>query len=61
MIISTNCGNFGNFKDVHTFMTLEHLEIIQIYFVSYWGTKLPSAGLYTRKEIRALYDSNSQH
>lgn len=37
MIISTEFGNFGSFKDLHIFMKIEGKNSVFISSVNYWG------------------------
>lgn len=37
MIIATEFGNFGSFKDLHTFMRIEKKVSVHIDFADYWG------------------------
>ena len=36
MIIETNFGNFGSFKDLYTYMSLEHKDSVYISKCDYW-------------------------
>lgn len=40
MILETNIGNFGNFKDLETCMRLEKHEKVVIHKADWWGTNL---------------------
>lgn len=52
MIIRTNYGEFGNFKDLEIFMRLEDLETIEFLDVQYWGIDLSfTKGIYTYSQI----------
>ena len=37
MIIATEFGNFGSFKDLHTFMRIEKKASVHIDSADYWG------------------------
>ena len=37
MIITTEFGNFGSFKDLHIFMKTEGMSSVFISSVDYWG------------------------
>lgn len=37
MTIATTYGNFGSFKDLHTFMRIEKKVSVHIESVDYWG------------------------
>lgn len=52
MIIGTNYGEFGSFKDLEIFMRLEGLKIINLLYVQYWGIDLSfTKGTYTYSQI----------
>lgn len=40
MIIETNVGNFGSFKDLRAFMTEEKLGSVEVLKADYWGINL---------------------
>lgn len=40
MIIETNIGNFGNFKDLEICMRLENHDKVVINKADWWGTNL---------------------
>lgn len=40
MILKTNIGNFGNFKDLETCMRLENHDKVVIDKADWWGTNL---------------------
>lgn len=53
MIIHTNKGTFGDFKDILTDMRVENYNEIFISSVDWWGTELICGGgaIYTKEEI----------
>lgn len=52
MIIRTNYGEFGNFKDLEIFMRLEGLQTMELLDVQYWGIDLSfTKGTYTYSQI----------
>ncbi|MEG2504957.1 MAG: hypothetical protein RSB44_09775 [Carnobacterium sp.] len=54
LIIETNYGNFGSFKDIFKFMTYEKKETITIQSASYCcGTFMKMPLECTKKEIEA--------
>lgn len=40
MILETNLGNFGTFKDLETCMRLEEYESVVVNKADYWGINL---------------------
>lgn len=51
MIVTTDKGSFGTFKDLKLYMQQEGLSEIKITGVNYWGITLPNKGTYTLREI----------
>lgn len=53
MIIETNRGTFGNFKDILTDMRVENYNEIFLKSVDWWGTELIVGGgaWYSKSEI----------
>lgn len=54
MIINTAFGNFGSFKDLQKFMTLENKNDVFIKFANYWGINciISTSGTnFTKSEI----------
>lgn len=57
MIIATEFGNFGNFKDLHTFMRLEGKDSVFIAKADYWGINCiisPQGTRFTMNEIEEI-------
>lgn len=52
MIIKTDIAEFGNFKDLETYMRLENVHVIELLDVRYFGINLSfTKGLYTYEDI----------
>lgn len=60
MIIETNIGNFGNFKDLLTCMTQEHHNTVDVLKADYWGInlKLTNDLQLSLSDVRKLVDSS---
>ena len=56
MIIETNKGTFGNFRDVLTDMQVENYDHIFLKSVDWWGTQLIVGGgaLYSKSDIEHI-------
>lgn len=56
MIIETNKGTFGNFRDILTDMRVENYDQIFLKSVDWWGTQLIVGGgcLYSKSEIEHI-------
>lgn len=57
MVIETSEGTFGSFRDIKAHMRHEHLDSIEILFVSYWGVPVLSKGTYTLQDICFIIDA----
>ncbi len=60
MIIETNIGNFGNFKDLLTCMTQERHNTVDVLKADYWGInlKLTNDLQLSLSDVRKLVDSS---
>lgn len=56
MIIETDFGNFGSFKDLYTYMSLEHKDSVYISKCDYWGINciLGSGRSFSQSEINEI-------
>lgn len=54
MIIATEFGNFGSFKDLSIFMHLEEKASVFISFIKYFGRNCIRGVILTREEVDSL-------
>ena len=57
MIIETQYGNFGSFKDLLTFMRLEKKDSVFIYSCDWWGIQCivkQNGFIFSRAEIAQI-------
>lgn len=54
MIIATEFGNFGSFKDLSIFMHLEGKASVFISFIEYFGRNCIRGAILTREEVDSL-------
>ena len=61
MIIETDIGNFGNFKDLLTCMTQEKHDSVEVYKAEYWfaNVKLTNDLRLTRSDVEKIVVNSS--
>lgn len=54
LLIETNKGNFGKFKDILLFMQEEKLKEIEVLKVEYCLDEIIGKGIYTLEQIESM-------